>query len=401
MANPSGVPAIVVEPEDILKRTVRFQCGLLREEETFTGADARYLCRDQLIDYACELLNTKYPDHPYGDLYDKILLYKHDIANALVPLDEGDTIDDGTVIEIILTINSKQEFNSVICPHILKVCTYKGTTFCDYCGVILFGLLKQGLMCEGCEQNFHKKCAYRVPNNCASVQTTWSGRPLWIDRALLSRPQVPHTFFVHSFKKPTVCHHCKKLIKGVFRNGLKCKDCHMNCHKKCSKEVGKNCPGEVPSLRQLDSEEERSLVTRHVIANEYLSDDSVHEPKGEVPTSTLGVGLREDSPASSSVCSQEQPESLAPNPITQLLTDSTDTFVPVPMDPIAEEPGVEDTTSNDGSDHNSAEHANSDNIKLQRVTGVSMRNTKPVPASVMKEGWMVHYTDKSTLLPFA
>lgn len=45
----------------------------------------------------------QYPDHPYGDLYDKILLYKHDIANALVPLDEGDTIDDGTVIEIILT----------------------------------------------------------------------------------------------------------------------------------------------------------------------------------------------------------------------------------------------------------------------------------------------------------
>lgn len=414
MASTSGILVIVVEPEDIPQRTIRFQCGLLREEETFTGADARYLCRDQLVDFACDLLNTKYPDHPYGDLYNKIILYKHDSANALVPLEEDDTIEDGTVIEIILTINSKQEFNSVICPHILKVCTYKGTTFCDYCGVILFGLLKQGLMCEGCEQNFHKKCAYKVPNNCArlksheshapclhnngaSVQTTWSGRPLWIDRALLSRPQVPHTFFVHSFKKPTVCHHCKKLIKGVFRNGFKCKDCHINCHKKCSKEVGKNCPGEVPSLRQLDSEEERSLVTRHVIANEYLSDESVHEPKGEVHTSTLGASLREDSPASSSVCSQEQPESLATTSMTQSLTDSSDTFVPASMDPIAEEPGVEDNTSNDGSDHNSAEHLNSDNIKLQRVTGVSMRNTKPVPASVIKEGWMIHYTDKSTL----
>ena len=59
MANPSGIPAIVVEPEDIPKRTIRFQCGLLREEESFTGPDARYLCRDQLVDYACDLLNTK------------------------------------------------------------------------------------------------------------------------------------------------------------------------------------------------------------------------------------------------------------------------------------------------------------------------------------------------------
>ena len=84
--------------------------------------------------------------------------------------------------------------------------------------------------------------------------------------------------------------------------------------------------------------------------------------------------------------------------MTQSLTDSSDTFVPASMDPIAEEPGVEDNTSNDGSDHNSAEHLNSDNIKLQRVTGVSMRNTKPVPASVIKEGWMIHYTDKSTLV---
>jgi hypothetical protein len=70
-----------------------------------------------------------------------------------------------------------------------------------------------------------------------------------------------------------------------------------------------------------------------------------------------------------------------------------------PMDAIAEEPSGEDSTSNEGSEHNPAEHADSaDNIKLQRVTGVSVRHTKPPPASVMKEGWMVHYTNKSTLV---
>ena len=69
------------------------------------------------------------------------------------------------------------------------------------------------------------------------------------------------------------------------------------------------------------------------------------------------------------------------------------------MDAIAEEPSGEDSTSNEGSEHNLAEHADSaDNIKLQRVTGVSVRHTKPPPASVLKEGWMVHYTNKSTLV---
>lgn len=48
-------------------------------------------------------------------------------------------------------------------------------------------------------------------------------------------------------------HHLQ--IKGVFRNGMKCKDCQFSCHKKCVKEVGNNCPGEVPSLSRIDNGE--------------------------------------------------------------------------------------------------------------------------------------------------
>lgn len=44
-------------------------------------------------------------------------------------------------------------------------------------------------------------------------------------------------------------------LKGVFRQGLKCKDCKINVHKRCAKEVGNNCPGEVPSLSRVDSGE--------------------------------------------------------------------------------------------------------------------------------------------------
>uniref|UniRef100_A0A915DX14 Phorbol-ester/DAG-type domain-containing protein n=1 Tax=Ditylenchus dipsaci TaxID=166011 RepID=A0A915DX14_9BILA len=40
-------------------------------------------------------------------------------------------------------------------------------TFCDYCGEILVGLIKQGLQCSLCKCNFHKKCAFAPRNNCA------------------------------------------------------------------------------------------------------------------------------------------------------------------------------------------------------------------------------------------
>ena len=34
-------------------------------------------------------------------------------------------------------------------PHTLAVHSYKVPTFCDFCGEMLFGLVRQGLKCEG------------------------------------------------------------------------------------------------------------------------------------------------------------------------------------------------------------------------------------------------------------
>lgn len=52
-------------------------------------------------------------------------------------------------------------------PHSLIVHSYKSPTFCEFCGEMLFGLVRQGLKCEGCGFNFHKRCAYKIPNNCS------------------------------------------------------------------------------------------------------------------------------------------------------------------------------------------------------------------------------------------
>lgn len=34
-------------------------------------------------------------------------------------------------------------------PHNLNVHSYKAPTFCDFCGEMLFGLVRQGLKCDG------------------------------------------------------------------------------------------------------------------------------------------------------------------------------------------------------------------------------------------------------------
>ena len=37
----------------------------------------------------------------------------------------------------------------IIRPHALFVHSYKSPTFCDFCGQMLFGLVRQGLKCNG------------------------------------------------------------------------------------------------------------------------------------------------------------------------------------------------------------------------------------------------------------
>ncbi|XP_065347284.1 protein kinase C isoform X1 [Cloeon dipterum] len=58
-----------------------------------------------------------------------------------------------------------QRFN-VNVPHRFVVHNYKRFTFCDHCGSLLYGLIKQGLQCEVCNMNVHKRCQKNVANNC-------------------------------------------------------------------------------------------------------------------------------------------------------------------------------------------------------------------------------------------
>uniref|UniRef100_A0A8C3G175 Protein kinase D4 n=1 Tax=Cyclopterus lumpus TaxID=8103 RepID=A0A8C3G175_CYCLU len=151
---------------------------------------------------------------------------------------------------------------------------------------MLWGLVRQGLKCDGCGLDFHKRCAFLLPNDCSRARrqvstslslfpprrprthslsnqaggsleeismskpssrpVSWAEPPVWLGVGYgdTNGVQVPHTFHIHSYTKPTVCQCCHRLLKGLFRQGLQCSDCRFNCHRRCELLVPRDCPGE-------------------------------------------------------------------------------------------------------------------------------------------------------------
>ena len=56
--------------------------------------------------------------------------------------------------------------------------------------------------------------------------------------------RVQDRFFTR-YTKPTKCHFCGKMLMGVIKQGVQCKDCRYNAHKKCAEKVPRDCTGEV------------------------------------------------------------------------------------------------------------------------------------------------------------
>lgn len=75
----------------------------------------------------------------------------------------------GTATNSRDTVFQKERFK-IDMPHRFKTHNYMSPTFCDHCGSLLWGMVKQGLKCEECGMNTHHKCQTKVANLCGINQ---------------------------------------------------------------------------------------------------------------------------------------------------------------------------------------------------------------------------------------
>lgn len=82
--------------------TFLFQFGLLRDT---VSVEANALTLKTIKEHACDFINTKCPDHGLTQLFERLLLFKHDYnsSNILQLISNITEIVDETLIEIVLT----------------------------------------------------------------------------------------------------------------------------------------------------------------------------------------------------------------------------------------------------------------------------------------------------------
>nr|CAB3264283.1 serine/threonine-protein kinase D1 [Phallusia mammillata] len=347
-------------PDPILDVQFHFQIGFHREQVVVSRSE---LTLSSVKDLACQVLVSQFPQAQICmTLSEKIFLFIHDLnsPNILNVVRDADDIKNGCIIEVVLSSDYGDE-NLKIRPHALFVHSYHSPAFCDHCGEMLWGIVRQGLRCEGCGQNYHKRCAYRIPNDCTlarkrkasastSLQTsngpitsqnsigsihsttssnnkrserTYSCRPIW--KETFQKIKVPHSFQVHTYTRPTQCMQCKRLLRGIFKQGLQCKDCKFNCHKRCKQDVPLTCPGED--------------------CGKSSQDDSASESGMEIPN-------------------EDEEDPFTPNEV-----EPTDMEIDNPDIP---------------------------NIPLMRVVQ-SVKHTKKRSTTVMKDGWLWHFTNRDSM----
>uniref|UniRef100_F1RQP7 RAS guanyl-releasing protein 2 n=1 Tax=Sus scrofa TaxID=9823 RepID=F1RQP7_PIG len=90
--------------------------------------------------------------------------------------------------------------------------------------------------------------------------------------------------FVHNFHesnslRPVACRHCKALILGIYKQGLKCRACGVNCHKQCKDRLSVECRRRAQSVSLEGSAHSPSPTHTHHRAFSF----SLPRPAGEAP----------------------------------------------------------------------------------------------------------------------
>lgn len=155
-----------------------------------------------------------------------------------------------------------------------------------------------------------------------------------------------------------MCQFCKKLLRGLFKQGVQCKDCQYNAHKKCIDKVPKDCAGEKePNPSELND----SCVSSE---NEtYLKEDLDDSDTDESPNNANNNKKN--------------------NKVPSVILNGT-VYRDVDNDAQLDENQTNDSIQ---------PMPSSANIPLMRIVQ-SVKHTKRRSGQVIKEGWLVHFTNK-------
>ncbi|XP_055853207.1 serine/threonine-protein kinase D1 isoform X1 [Episyrphus balteatus] len=436
--------------------TFLFQFGNIRDGISVPSTS---LTLKSLKDMACEFINSKVPGNGLTYLPERVLLFRHDYnsPNVLHIVNSAAEIVDETLVEIVLTASPLRYPSTevpTLKPHSLNVHSYKAPTFCDFCGEMLFGLVRQGLKCDGCSQNYHKRCVVKIPNNCSRPNDTSSsrrsstlqpprspsggstnslisedaggkndsgtslnvphkrhnrspsnsssggrsttvvGNTFYTGHSYQDKIRIPHTFMVHTYGIPTVCQYCKKLLRGLFKQGLQCKDCQYNAHKKCMDKVPQDCTGEglQPNLPAEFNESNNATAAGRerdmFFRDEFDDSDFDDNPTTDFSRNSYNIRRQRNN-------NTQAPELNGYN-VGSPASDSGGGggggggSGGSGMGGVGGEP--RDPALKDAHSESSSSSSPSANIPLMRIVQ-SVKHTKKRGGQAIKEGWLVHFTN--------
>lgn len=228
--------------------------------------------------------------------------------------------------------------------------------------------------------------------------------------------RIPHSFQVHTYGIPTVCQYCKKLLRGLFKQGVQCRDCQYNAHKKCLDKVPQDCTGERPvfvpnesvyhtagaSFISANLTKEPHAENDHFFREEF-DDSDLDETASTIPDETLmkpqnDTNNKQPSAANHRDSSFPSPMDIELNPGEQQIKDDIFTIsqclngvnVNEQRIAIGQAVPVEKIRSPERSVSVCPQASN--NIPLMRIVQ-SVKHTKRRQGQSIKEGWLVHYTN--------
>lgn len=202
------------------------------------------------------------------------------------------------------------------------------------------------------------------------------------------RCKIPHTFSLHSYTRPTVCQHCKKLLRGLFKQGVQCKDCHYNAHKKCIEKVPKDCTGERDGS-VTDTCDNSSISGDRDSFYKDEFDDSDDLDELNAPATGGGGG------AYSLASINNSRNNVITTPPVKLNGSSyTNQMKPMSVADIDFDAlDLNAERSRQQQQQSSLITSPSANIPLMRIVQ-SVKHTKRRNGQAIKEGWLVHFTNK-------